>query len=202
MSTISGTTAAVTIGATRKAGFLFAWLTALMIGTACLYLGTIAFAERVAPAMRIYSYPEGRCTIHFIRPLIPWRHNTMGSTPRYIIVFSFTIHTASNQDYQIVGAGMNSTIVTNNDEVQNIINNYRQNGVYPCWYNPSDPSRVVLYRSTPILSFIWCSSFVALGLLIMLKSLTHIISDTTTIIHTAIQGIFVVKHMKKKIDTH
>jgi hypothetical protein len=198
MSTISGATAAVTIGATRKAGILFAWFTALMIGTACLYLGTIAFAERVAPAMRVYSYPEGRCTIHFIRPLIPWRHNTMGSTPRYIIVFSFTIHTASNQDYQIVGAGMNSTIVASNDEVQNIINNYHQNSVYPCWYNPSDPSRVVLYRSMPLLSFIWCSSFVALGLLIMSKSLAHIISGTASIMQAVLQVYFASKRISKR----
>jgi hypothetical protein len=169
-----------------------------MIGTACLYLGTIAFAECVAPAMRVYNYPEGRCTIHFIRPLIPWRHHTMGSTPRYIIVFSFTIHTASNQDYQIVGAGMNSTIVASNDEVQDIINNYHQNGVYPCWYNPSDPSRVVLYRTMPMLSFIWCSSFVALGLLIMLKSLTHIISDTSSIVQAAIQVYIGSKCRRKK----
>jgi len=200
MSTIPGTTAA-TIGATRKASMLFAWLTALLIGTACLYLGTIAFAERVAPAMRVYNYPEGRCTIHFIRPLLPWRHNTMGSTPRYIIVFSFTIHTASNQEYQIVGAGMNSTIVANNDEVQNIINNYHQNSVYPCWYSPTDPSHVVLYRSTPILSFIWCSSFVALGFLIMLKSLTHIVSDVFFILQTMLHANL-LKHMKRKIDTY
>jgi hypothetical protein len=201
MSTMPGTTAAVTVGVTKRASILFGWLTALIIGAGCFYVGMAAFAGRVAPALHIYSYPEGRCTIQFIRPITPWRHNTSGTTPRYIIVFSFTVHTASNQDYQVVGAGMGSAIVSSNAELQNIVGNYHRGGVYPCWYNPSDPSRVVLYRSIPLLPFMWCSSFAALGLLMMLKSLTHLLSGTSFAIQSVIQvPIDSRRKNKKKSD--
>jgi len=168
----------VGVGAAKRASILFGWLTALLIGAGCFYVGMAAFAGRVAPALHVYSYPEGRCTIHFIRPIAPWRYHPMGLTPRYIIIFSFTIHTASDQEYQIVGAGVGSAVVASNAEAQNVVNNYHQGGVYPCWYNPADPSHVVLYRSFPVVPFIWCSAFAAFGLWIMLKALTQLASGT------------------------
>ncbi len=177
MSIMSTAASAVAVGAAKKAPILFGWLTALLIGAGCFYAGMAVFAGRVAPALHVYSYPEGRCTIHFIRPLSPRRYNFLGPGPRYIIVFSFTIHTASNQEYQIVSAGVGSAVVSSNAEAQDLVNNYRQGGVYPCWYNPVDPSHVVLYRSFPTLPFAWCSAFAALGLLIMLKALTRIASS-------------------------
>ena len=177
MSIMSTAASAVAVGAAKKATILFGWLTALLIGAGCLYASMAVFAGRVAPALHVYSYPEGRCTIHFIRPLPHWRYNFLGSGSRYIIVFSFTIHTASNQEYQIVSAGVGSAVVASNEEAQDIVNNYHQGGVYPCWYNPVDPSRVVLYRGFPTLPFAWCSAFAALGLLIMLKALTHMASS-------------------------
>jgi hypothetical protein len=177
MSIMSTAASAVAVGAAKKATILFGWLTALLIGAGCFYAGMAVFAGRVAPALHVYSYPEGRCTIHFIRPLPPWRHKFLGPGPRYIIVFSFTIHTASNQEYQIVSAGVGSAVVASNAEAQDVVNNYHQGGIYPCWYNPADPSHVVLYRSFPTLPFAWCSAFAALGLLIMLKALTTLASS-------------------------
>jgi hypothetical protein len=181
MSTMSGAATAMTVGATKRAGIFCGWLTALLIGAGCAYVGMTAFASRVAPALHVYSYPEGRCTIQFIRPLSPWRRSITipgnPATPRYIIVFSFTVHTSGNQDYQIVGTGMGSEVVSSSAELQSMVSNYHQGGVYPCWYNPSDPSHVVLYRSMPIFSFIWSSSFTALGLLVMLRALTRIVSN-------------------------
>jgi hypothetical protein len=198
MSTMSGAATAISVGATKKASILCGWLTALVIGAGCFYVGMAAFAGRVAPALHIYSYPEGRCTIQFIRSLTPWRRSTQGTTPRYIVIFSFTVHTTSNQDYQVVGAGMGSAVVSNNAELQYMVNNYHQGGVYPCWYNPSDPSHVVLYRSMPILSFIWCSAFAALGLLMMLKALTHLVSDMSFILQAVIRLPVNIKHANKR----
>jgi hypothetical protein len=179
MSTISTATAAVAGVAAKKVSILCAWLTALLIGAGCFYVGMAAFAGRVGPALHVYSYPEGRCTIHFIRPIAPWRHHPLGgAAPRYIIVFSFTVHTESNQEYQIVGAGVGNTMVSSNEDAQNVVNSYHQGGVYPCWYNPADPSHVVLYRSFPVLPFAWCSAFAAVGLLVMLKALTRLASSS------------------------
>ncbi len=192
MSTMSTAAAVIAGVAAKKASIFFGWLTALLIGAGCLYVGMTAYAQRVAPALHVYSYPEGRCTIHFIRPISPWRHHPMGLVPRYIIVFSFTVHTANNQEYQIVGAGVGSAVVSSDAEVQNVVNNYHQGGVYPCWYNPADPSHVVLYRSFPVAPFTWCCAFAAFGLLIMLHALTRMVSSSFPALHLA------GKHKRKK----
>lgn len=183
MSTMSTAAAAVAVVAAKKASIFCGWLTALLIGAGCLYVGMAAYAERVAPDLHVYSYPEGSCTIHFIRPIAPWRHYSMGQAPHYIIVFSFTVHTANNQEYQIVGAGVGSTVVSSDAEVQNVVNNYHQGGVYPCWYNPADPSHVVLYRTFPVVPFTWCSAFAAFGLLLMLHALIRMVSSSFPVIH-------------------
>jgi hypothetical protein len=182
ISTISTATAAITGVAAKKVSILCGWLTALLIGAGCFYVGMTAFATRVAPSLHIYSYPEGRCTIHFIHPLAPWRHHPLGMGPRYVIVFSFTVHTETNEEYEIVGAGVGNDMVSSNEEVQSVVSNYHQGGVYPCWYNPADPSRVVLYRSFPVLPFAWCSAFAAFGLLVMLKALTRLISSSPVLL--------------------
>jgi hypothetical protein len=196
MSTMSGT--AIMAAASKRAGIFCGWLTVLFIGTACFYVGMSAFASRVAPTLHVYTYPEGRCTIQFIRPLPSWRHNASGPIARYIIVYSFTVHTAGDQDYQVVGAGMGSAVVSSSAEVQNMVNSYHQGGVYPCWYNPSDPSHVVLYRNIPVLSFAWCSAFAALGLLIMLKALTHMAGHLSFLLQSTFFLPLGLKRWKKK----
>jgi hypothetical protein len=179
MSAMSAATAAVAGVAAKKVSILCGWLTALLIGAACFYVGMTAFASRVVPALHVYSYAEGLCTIHFIRPFAPWRHRSLGVAPRYVIVFSFTVHTETNEEYEIVGAGLgNDNMVASNEDVQNLVNSYHQGGVYPCWYNPADPSLVVLYRSFPVLPFAGCSAFAAFGLLVMLKALTRLVSGS------------------------
>lgn len=197
MSTMSTAAAAIAVAAAKKASIFCGWLIALAIGAICLYVGMAAYAERVAPDLHVYSYPEGSCTIHFIRPITPWRHYPMGQVPRYIIVFSFTVHTANNQEYQIVGAGVGSAVVSSDAEVQNVVNSYHQGGVYPCWYNPADPSHVVLYRSFPVLPFAWCSAFAAFGLLIMLHALRHMVSISLLMIRPGGKHRRKSKMMKK-----
>src|SRR5581483_5207210 len=82
MSTMSTAAATVAVVAAKKASIFCGWLTALLIGAGCLYVGMEAYAKRVPPNRHVYNYPEGSCTIHFIRPIAPRRHYPMRMAPR------------------------------------------------------------------------------------------------------------------------
>jgi len=157
--------------ATKRIGFLCGWLIALFIGAMCVYMGVWAFVARVTPSMRVYSYAEARCTIRFIRQIGPLHHSFFATHSRYVVIFSFTMQTANNQEYQIAGTSIGSSFMADGTELQEFASDYHAGSVYPCWYNPTNPLHVVFYRGLPIFPFVFCSSFTAFGLFILLKLL-------------------------------
>jgi hypothetical protein len=176
-------------GTLKRAGLLCGWLAMICIGVSCIYSGIATFTTAVEPALRVYSYPEGSCTIRFIYFLNPSRYSirrlpTIPNT-RYV-VFGLTVQTATNEEYQVAGTSTSNLYLASNNEIVTLISDYRYGKTYQCWYNPADPLQVVLKRDIPLIPFVFCSSLVAVGMLLLIKLLPHALSSLYTLSKQAI----------------
>ncbi len=102
---------------------------------------------------RLQSYQAGRCTI-IAKQLLQEQSSTPESTWNGTIMlvtrmnyrpeFEFLVQTAEGQEYRAQGYDALNRSSCDRDSQQAIIDQYTVGEPYPCWYDPTDPTRAVL----------------------------------------------------------
>jgi hypothetical protein len=104
------------------------------------------FALKLLTYPQVYSYLEGRCTITAnLTVKYPGRGGNHGTPTRYHPEYGFTLHTADGQIVQTKGFDWFTTPVDSYEQGVNFPR-YSVGQSIPCWYNPHQPSQVVLTR--------------------------------------------------------
>jgi len=125
----------------------------IIIGGFFVLMAIAAQIESVRTYKRLQSYQAGRCTI-IAKQLLQGQSShpeypSYGgpfiiSTTWYRPDFQFIVQTADGHEYQAQGYGASDSSSDDRDSQQAIIDQYTVGETYPCWYDPTDPTRAVL----------------------------------------------------------
>ena len=109
--------------------------------------------------LRVYQvYVEGRCKIT-AKELLE-SSDEDGTT--YAPHFEYQVLTGDDQSYSASGYYRTTVYSSGRRGKEEILARYKVEGTYPCWYNPDDPTQVVLARG---LSWGWGYLFIFLPLI-------------------------------------
>jgi hypothetical protein len=142
-----------------KSRYAWGWLFIGLLG--CTYTAVIVHAI-VLPQWRANQcYVEGRCVL-LDKSLVEERGAPKGSAPGLV---DFLIrHTVDGRDYEAwtydVVALLRETAVRCQNESD--LAGFIVGKEYPCWYDPADPSQVVLVRGYNCYSYVFLATFVGL----------------------------------------
>ena len=145
--------------------FFFLFLTLPLMG-----VGLYTFVTSASSYLQVNSYQEGRCTILSKKLLTSTVSDESGSSDTgystlYRPDFTFTVQTVDGKTYQTSGYDVTHNYGSDQSVQQAILDSYKVRGVYPCWYNPAQPSQAVLNRDVFSGPFIFGILFFGAGLI-------------------------------------
>lgn len=147
------------------------------IGTVFIVVSVILLVVGGSQMLREQGYQSGQCTItnkqlqHQVstttttetRNNQTYTHTT--DTDVYAPHFDYTVRTADGHSYKANGYDGSDTFTSNQTGQQTIVDQYKTEQSYQCWYNPANPSEAILVRHPNWLVILLGGGFLLLGVL-------------------------------------
>lgn len=139
------------VSSQRVPGVIVAGLGGVFLLMSLVWLGAAIHVMRLQQ-----TYVPGHCTIISKRLLQGIARNTRThrTYPVYAPSFEFVVHTTTGSSYRASGYDGSNTYTSDLSSQQRILDAYALGSTYGCWYDPANPSDVVLARSPSWLLFI------------------------------------------------
>src|SRR5579859_847020 len=135
-----------------------------ILASISIVIGIVLYYWPISQALQVNSYQSANCTI-LAKQLVTVTTN--GGADAYHPNFTFNVPTVNGQNYIAHGYGLIESSSADLQAEQALLDSYKLNSHYPCWYNASDPTHAVLNRDLDPITFAPGTVF-ALGGLILL----------------------------------
>jgi hypothetical protein len=129
-----------------------------------ILIGFVLYYWPIAQALQVNSYQSANCTI-LAKKLETV--TTDGGDDAYNPTFTFSVLGSGGKSYIAHGYGLVASSSANKGAEQAILDSYKVNSSYPCWYPGNDPTHAVLTRALDIMAFAPGTIFVAGGLILL-----------------------------------
>jgi hypothetical protein len=138
------------------------------LASICILIGIVLYYWPVSQALLVNSYHSASCTI-LAKKLETVTTN--GGADAYNPNFTFNVPTANGQNYIAHGYGLIDSSSANLPAEQALLDSYKLNSHYPCWYDASNPTHAVLNRDLDTMAFAPGTVFVLGGLILLFIAL-------------------------------
>jgi len=118
----------------------------------------------VSQILQVNNYQSASCTI-LSKKLETVTTN--GGADAYHPHFTFSVPTSDGKTYIVQGYGLISSSSSNKKAEQALLDNYKVDSRYPCWYDASNPTRAVLNRNLDAMAFAPGTIFLSGGLILL-----------------------------------
>jgi hypothetical protein len=151
----------------------------LLLTLPLMGFGLYIFFTAASSYIQVNGYAEGRCTILSKKLLADSVSDdssptNTGFTTIYRPDLTYNVQTADGKSYKANGYDVTRNYSSDESVEQAILDSYRVGRVYPCWYNPAQPSQAVLNRDVAPGSFIFGVAFFGAGVLFFILILLYI----------------------------
>ncbi|GAC1370045.1 MAG: hypothetical protein NVSMB44_37030 [Ktedonobacteraceae bacterium] len=148
-----------------------------LVGTIFVLVALILLAVAGGKMLREQGYQSGECTItgHELRHDVSTTTNTTSNgnttyrtttqTDVYSPYFEYTVHTSDGRSYAASGYDGSNTYTSDCAGQQAVVDHYKTEQSYPCWYNPANPAQAILVRQPDWLVILLGGGFLLLGTL-------------------------------------
>src|SRR5260370_21445360 len=136
----------------------------LLLTLPLMGLGLYIFFTTASSYIQVNGYAEGRCTILSKKLLADSMRDDSsitgtGYTTIYRPNLTFNVQTSDGNSYKTNGYDVTRNYSSDESVEQAILDSYRVGRVYPCWYDPAQPSQAVLNRDVAAGPFIFGVAF-------------------------------------------
>lgn len=145
------------------------------LASICIIIGIALYYLPVTQALQVNSYQSASCTI-LARKLETVTTN--GGDDAYHPTFTFNVPTAGGKNYIAHGYGLVDSSSADRQAEQALLDSYKLNSRYPCWYDASNPAHAVLNRNLDPMSFAPGTVFILGGLILAFIAITSRPSPT------------------------
>lgn len=143
----------------------------IVIGGILILISIVLVVFFVSNVSQLQRYQAGYCTITAKQLLQKEQqethqrngHTYTTTTTVYVPDFQFTVQTADGRRYAARGYDMLGTSSSDRSSQQAIVDQYTVGKTYPCWYDPANPTQVVLTRQFNWFVFIIPGVFLFVG---------------------------------------
>ena len=149
------------IGKSKGVSLVFV-LSALAIIS--ILVGLVLYYLPISQALQVNSYQSANCTI-LAKKLETVTTN--GGDDAYNPNFTFSVPSTDGKTYIAHGYGLVDSSSGNQAAEQAILDSYKVNSSYPCWYASNDPTHAVLTRALDIMAFAPGTVFLVGGLILL-----------------------------------
>ena len=132
-------------------------------------VGIVLYYWPISQILQVNSYQSANCTI-LAKKLETVTTN--GGADAYHPNFTFSVPTGDGQNYIAHGYGLIDSSSADRGAEQALVDSYKINSRYPCWYDASNPAHAVLNRQLDSLAFAPGTVFVFGGLILMFIALS------------------------------
>ena len=151
----------------------------LLLTLPLMGFGLYIFFTTASSYIQVNGYAEGRCTILSKKLLADSMRDDSsitgtGFTTIYRPNLTFNVQTADGKSYKTNGYDVTRNYSSDESVEQAILDSYRVGRVYPCWYDPAQPSQAVLNRDVAAGPFIFGVAFFGAGVLFFILILLYI----------------------------
>jgi len=129
----------------------------LFIGTIFMFVALLLLAISGSRMLREQGYQSGQCMIiarqlqHELSTSTNTDsngHKTTTTTDVYAPHFKYSVRTADGHSYTASGYDGSDNFSSNRESEQAIVDYYKVEQSYLCWYDPADPTQAILVRQT------------------------------------------------------
>jgi hypothetical protein len=146
------------------------------IAVISILFGIFLYYWPISQYLQVNSYQSTHCTI-LAKKLE--KVTTDGGADAYHPHFTFSVPTGNGKSYIARGYGLVASSSANKNAEQAILDSYKVNTSYSCWYAASDPTHAILSRDLDTIAFAPGTIFVAGGLFLLFIAFA-IRSNTST----------------------
>jgi hypothetical protein len=118
----------------------------------------------VAQAVQVNNYQSASCTI-LAKKLVTVTTN--GGEDAYHPVITFSVPTNEGKSYIARGYGLVESSSGDRKAEQALLDSYKVNARYPCWYDAGNPAHAVLNRDLDAMAFAPGTIFLLGGLILV-----------------------------------
>jgi len=156
-----------------------------ILASISILIGIVLYYLPVTQALQVNSYQSASCTI-LAKKLETVTTN--GGDDVYNPSFTFNVPTADGQTYIAHGYGLIDSSSGNRQAEQALLDSYKLNSHYPCWYEASNPTHAVLNRNLDLMAFAPGTIFTLGGLILLFIALASRPNPVKTIINETSPG--------------
>jgi hypothetical protein len=135
-----------------------------ILASISVLIGIILYYWPISQALQVNSYQSASCTI-LSKKLETVTTN--GGADAYHPTFTFSVPTANGQTSIAHGYGLIASSSADRQAEQALLDSYKVNSRYPCWYDASNPTHAVLNRDLDTMAFAPGTIFVLGGLILL-----------------------------------
>lgn len=150
-----------TIGKSRGVSLVFVLSSLAIIS---ILVGLVLYYWPISQALQVNSYQSAHCII-LAKKLETVTTN--GGDDAYNPNFTFSVPESDGKTYIAHGYGLVASSSGDQQAEQAILDSYKVNSSYPCWYASNDPTHAVLTRALDIMAFAPGTIFLAGGLILL-----------------------------------
>jgi hypothetical protein len=148
----------------RKRRGISQTLSLSILAAICIFMGIVFYYWPVSQALQVNSYQSASCTI-LAKKLETVTTN--GGADAYYPNFTFSVPATDGTTYTAHGYGLIASSSADLHAEQAILDRYKLNSRYPCWYDARNPTRAVLNRDLDAMAFAPGTIFVLGGLILI-----------------------------------
>jgi len=134
-----------------------------------ILFGLVLYYWPVAQAVQVNNYQSASCTI-LAKKLVTVTTN--GGEDAYHPVITFSVPVNNGKSYIAHGYGLVESSSGDHKAEQALLDSYKVNARYPCWYNAGDPAHAVLNRDLDAMAFAPGTIFLLGGLILVFIAFT------------------------------
>jgi hypothetical protein len=147
----------------KKRGISQTLVLSVLAGIGIL-IGLVLYYWPVSQVLQVNHYQSASCTI-LSRKLETVTTN--GGADAYHPTFTFSVPASDGKNYVAQGYGLINSSSSNRKAEQALLDSYKVDSRYPCWYDASNPTRAVLNRDLDTMAFAPGTIFLSGGLILL-----------------------------------